>query len=268
MQTIILFIAAFFGTLILMILLLRFYFNRQVKKKRIHQHTHLPGKKYKGAELRPHYTAFFLTGLVFALAATIIAFSWTTYQSLEKAFDTDFYLPEDEVEIQLTASTIYRAPQPPPAAPPIISIIDDDEKVTDVEEKTKDPGEIEEIYFNIGPDIGFEPEPVPDEDSIHLVSEQMPKFPGGDAAFYKYIRSVNYPEIARSNHIDGTVFVYFVVDRDGNVTDVKVLRGADRLLNAAAVRHIQNMPQWTPGYHKGIPVNVSFTIPIRFVLRD
>jgi Ca-activated chloride channel family protein len=107
-----------------------------------------------------------------------------------------------------------------------------------------------------------------DEDIIYTTTDVMPLFQGGDIEnFKKYIaQHLVYPREARDKSIKGQVFVRFVVDISGNVTDVEVIRSIDPLLDAEAVRLITNSPRWTPGSHNGKPVKVSYIIPVRFVM--
>ncbi|MBK8443334.1 MAG: energy transducer TonB [Sphingobacteriales bacterium] len=97
------------------------------------------------------------------------------------------------------------------------------------------------------------------------VVELMPQFPGGDAELLKYLRSnIQYPEEAKRLKIEGKVFVSFVVEKDGNIANAKVLRGIGGGCNEEALRVIQNMPKWVPGLQGGEPVSVSFKLPIVF----
>jgi len=108
-----------------------------------------------------------------------------------------------------------------------------------------------------------------DKDKVYVQVDEMPKFPGGEEAFGKYISEhVNYPEIAQKNDIQGKVFVTFHILKDGSVTNAKVVRGVDPSLDKEALRVIKSMPNWEPGKQKGEPVNVEFTVPIAFKLDD
>jgi protein TonB len=78
--------------------------------------------------------------------------------------------------------------------------------------------------------------------------------------------NIKYPQMARESGIQGTVYVTFVVERNGNVTDVKILRGIGGGCDEEAVRVVQNMPKWEPGKQRGKPVRVQFNMPIKFTL--
>jgi protein TonB len=98
--------------------------------------------------------------------------------------------------------------------------------------------------------------------------EDMPSFPGGEEALFKYLaQNIKYPQIAKEAGITGRVFVNFVIDKEGNVTDVKVLRGIGGGCDEEAVRVVKNMPKWSPGKQRGKPVKVSYNLPIKFSLK-
>ena len=104
-------------------------------------------------------------------------------------------------------------------------------------------------------------------DSIYQIVEQMPKFPGGESALMEYVsKNVAYPEEAKEKEIQGRVFIGFVVEKDGSIGEVKVLRGIGGGCDEEAVRVIKGMPKWKPGMQKGKPVRVSYQIPIMFKL--
>lgn len=104
---------------------------------------------------------------------------------------------------------------------------------------------------------------------IYSVAEEMPMFPGGDGELFKYLgQNIKYPVQAMQKNIQGRVIVRFVVDKNGNVTDSEILRGASPLLDAEAIRVVNAMPKWTPGKQKGQFVNVYYTLPIVFKLDD
>ncbi len=106
-----------------------------------------------------------------------------------------------------------------------------------------------------------------EEAQIFTVVESMPGFPGGEAARIKYLNdNIKYPQMARESGIQGRVFVTFVVEKDGHVTDVRVLRGIGGGCDEEAVRVIKNMPRWNAGKQRGKPVRVQFNMPILFKL--
>lgn len=106
------------------------------------------------------------------------------------------------------------------------------------------------------------------DDTIYRSVEQMPRFPGGEAALMKYINShINYPTAAAMNKIEGNVIVQFVVKKDGSIGEVKVVRSVEKNLDREAVRVIKSLPKFTPGRQNGEAVNVWYTLPVPFKLK-
>ena len=99
------------------------------------------------------------------------------------------------------------------------------------------------------------------------VVEVMPSFPGGMTALMEFIgNNLKYPKDAEKNKIEGRVLVQFIVEADGKITSAKVLRALYPSIDAEALRVVNAMPKWTPGYQKGKPVRVQFTLPLSFKL--
>ena len=112
------------------------------------------------------------------------------------------------------------------------------------------------------------PKHVVEETKIFTVVEQMPMYPGGDAALMGYLRdNIHYPTVAAENGVHGRVVVGFVVERDGSITDVKVLRSVDPSLDREAMRVVKSMPRWTPGKQNGSAVRVKYQVPVTFRLQ-
>ena len=96
----------------------------------------------------------------------------------------------------------------------------------------------------------------------------MPMFPGGDGALMGSLSShINYPTVAAENGVQGRVVVGFVVERDGSITDVQILRGVDPSLDREAMRVVKSMPRWTPGKQNGSAVRVKYQVPVAFRLQ-
>ena len=114
-----------------------------------------------------------------------------------------------------------------------------------------------------------QPEPPKEEENkVFDVVEQMPTFPGGDAALLEYLgKNIHYPTIAAENNVQGRVIIGFVVERDGSVSDVQVLRSVDPSLDKEAMRVVKSMPKWIPGKQNGSAVRVKFQVPVTFRLQ-
>ena len=105
-------------------------------------------------------------------------------------------------------------------------------------------------------------------DEVFKVVEVDPEFPGGEEALYKYLaENIKYPEKAKNEKIEGRVYITFVIEKDGTVSDAKVLRSVNEELDAEALRVINAMPKWKPGTQRGVPVRVQYNIPISFKLQ-
>ena len=120
---------------------------------------------------------------------------------------------------------------------------------------------------NVKPNEGKQQTPAAEvetvQDSIYRVSDAMPEYPGGPNEMMRYIQeNIKYPQSAKDNKIEGRVFVSFVVEKDGSITNAAVIRGIDKECDAEALRVVSSMPKWTPGQHKGEVVRTQFTIPI------
>jgi len=190
----------------------------------------------------------------------------------------------DQKKIEKPKDIIIENPTPPLKStikftPPVIKPdeeVQQDEVIKTQEELTKTEVAISSVDVKgtdevNGADLGELNNQIVGKDTVsapYAVVEQMPEFPGGDLALRKYLaNSVKYPVVAPENGIQGKVFVSFVVDRDGGISNVKVARGIDESLDKEAMRVVKSMPKWIPGKQNGQPVRVSFTVPINFVLQ-
>ncbi len=110
--------------------------------------------------------------------------------------------------------------------------------------------------------------PIPDPNKTWVSVQQMPVFPGGEDEMFQYLRSeIHYPSVSLGNNMEGTVYVSFVVNQDGGIGDIKVLRGVDNYLNDEAIRVVRKMPKWHPGKQNGNPVRVQLNLPVKFQIR-
>ena len=109
---------------------------------------------------------------------------------------------------------------------------------------------------------------VEEKEDVFEVVDQMPEYPGGQDSMLSFIvKNVEYPATARQNEIAGKVFVGFVIDETGSVTNAKIIRGVDYDLDKEALRVVNLMEKWTPGKEKGKTVKVKYTLPINFALK-
>ena len=224
-------------------------------------------KKSPKATLEDKKFLFVLMGLVMVLSLIYIAFEWTDKEvTVYEVIDPDM-LAEEEIEIIQTAQEL--PPPPPPPAPEIgeqLNIVEDDVVTESVEINTEDDKDktvtINAPVTSTGPIVEEE------DNVVFQVVEKMPSFPGGDAALFKYLSdNVKYPVIAQENGVQGRVICQFVVNRDGSIVDVEVVRSVDPSLDKEAIRVIKSMPKWSPGQQRGKPVRVKYTLPVNFRLQ-
>ena len=212
-------------------------------------------KKNPKVSLENKKGMFFQIGLGVTLLAILIAFEWKSYDKTNYNLG-DLNLDDMEEEIIPITRQEVKPPPPPPPPPEIIEIVEDEveiEKELEIEETETDEDEIIEIEE--------------DDEEFFMVVENMPEFPGGDLGLMKFIqKNVRYPAIAKEYNITGKVYVSFIVDKQGNVTNVKIVRGVDKNLDAEAVRVVSSLPKYKPGKQRGKAVRVMFTIPINFTL--
>lgn len=226
-------------------------------------------KKSPKANLEVHRNTFILMGLVVGLSLLFFAFEWSTQtRKLDETVLVQDVLAEEEIEITRREPTPPPPPPPPePETPEIIEVVE--EKVeTKLEIKTEDDQSQRQMQTYVPP-----PPPKPKQEEvteeIFVVVEDQPLFPGGNAAMMKFLSdNIKYPVIAQENNIQGRVICNFVVERDGSITDVQVVRGVDPSLDREAVRVIQQMPRWKPGKQRGQAVRVRFTLPVVFRLQN
>ena len=198
---------------------------------------------------------FFQIGLAVTLIAVLISFEWKSYDKSNYNLG-DLNLDDMEEEIIPITRQEVKPPPPPPPPPEIIEIVEDEveiENEVEIEETDTDEDEIVEIEE--------------DDEEFFMVVENMPEFPGGDLGLMKFIqKNVRYPAIAKEYNITGKVYVSFIVDKQGSVTNVKIVRGVDKNLDAEAIRVVSLLPKYKPGKQRGKAVRVMFTIPINFTL--
>lgn len=113
----------------------------------------------------------------------------------------------------------------------------------------------------------FQNLPAFSQDVVYEEVEEMPEFVGGENTMYQYIASnIVYPYLARERNISGTVYVSFIIEKDGSISNVSILKGIGGGCDEEAIRVVKNMPKWIPGKEKRNPVRVRYNLPIKFFL--
>ena len=222
-------------------------------------------RKTPKADLDNKKGYFFEIGLIISLLIVLGAFSMKSYD--KRTIEIVQVAADDAPEeiIPITEQKVKPPPPPPPRQVTQIKIVDDNVDVEDdldIDVEANDDTEFEEY---VPPE---EEEEEVEEQPIFTVVESMPEFPGGKSALMKYLaQNIKYPPYAKEAGIQGRVFINFVVEKDGSITNVKVLRGIGGGCDEEAVRVVKAMPKWKPGMQRGKPVRVSFNLPVKFTLQ-
>ncbi len=241
-------------------------------------------KAYGAYVLRTVYTKNVIRGVILTLVIVALLFYSPDIISLFKGKEVvEKAPPRKLVYTDLSAPPPIDKPKPPPPQiqlPKLQKVIKFVPPKVVKEEVVEEIPTIEEIKQNEvaaveveGPtEVVFE-EPVKevvvaeDENKIFTVVEQQPEFAGGYEAMMNFIRkNMRYPASARRMGVDGTVYVSFVVSKDGSISEVKVIRGISADCDKEAMRVVGMMPAWRPGKQNGKPVFVRFVLPIKFQL--
>lgn len=221
-------------------------------------------KKYKHADLERKRSIFFQIGLIVALGCAFAAFEWTMQDA------NILIMPvADEFVEQLDLPKVIKLEEKKPEPvkkqellEEIIKITNDDDPNADTPDFTTEATE-ETSVLDI-PELPTEEA----DDEVHVFVERMPEFPGGMEALMQFLASnIKYPVICAELGIEGKVYVGFVVDKKGIVTNVHVMRSPDANLSKEAIRVVSMTPRWSPGKQGGKPVKVAYTVPVNFKLQ-
>ena len=223
-------------------------------------------KKSPKANLENKKLMFTQIGLIIALLIAWLAFEHKSYDKREldeSLLNREVVLDEEMVEITKQEE---QKPQPveQPQQTTQLEIVDDNVETEDININAEvEQNEVIEEY--VAPEV-VEDEVV--EQEIFQIVEEMPAFPGGEAKLMEYVgKNIKYPQIARETGIQGRVFIGFVVEPDGSVSNVKLLRGIGGGCDEEAMRVVKSMPKWKPGKQRGKAVRVSYQIPVFFKLQ-
>ena len=221
-------------------------------------------KKSPKADLEGKKLTFTLIGLIIALALTWGVFEIKSYDKQEFADIGRTVEVLEEEMVEITKQEQKPQPVEVPKQTTQIQVVEDDVEVEDVEINADiDQNEIIEEY--VAPEV--EEEEVVEQEIFQIV-EEMPDFPGGVAKLSEYLqKNIKYPQMARESGIQGRVFVNFVVEPDGSVSNVKVLRSLGGGCDEEAMRVVKAMPKWKPGKQRGKAVRVSYILPVNFKLQ-
>ena len=229
-------------------------------------------KKSRKADLEGGKGLSILMGIVVGLAVLFVGFEWGTQEkTIQKDEGIADIIAEEEIDITRQEET----PPPPPPPPPVeqvaevLNVVEDDVEVENTDLLSSEDNQAEAQTQTYVPPVVKVEEEEESSQQIFMVGEEMPEFPGGQAALMSFIaKSIKYPVVAQENGIQGRVTCSFVVNKDGSIVDAEVIRGIDPSLDKEALRVINTMPKWKPGKQRGKPVRVKFTVPINFRLNQ
>lgn len=227
-----------------------------------------PIKTYQ-SDLENKKIMFREIGLVISLILIFFVFRLRTYDKDVDVFDQYSQSQVAEEMVPVTVQESKPLPPPPARQAAVITIVDNDVEVeTDIDIDVK--ADQETVIAEYAPTVEhFEKEEEQfTEETIFVVVESMPSFPGGVNEMMRYLHEeIRYPQLAKESGIQGKVFVTFVVEKDGSVTDVSILRGIGGGCDEEAIRVVESMPKWIPGKQRNVPVRVRFNLPIKFTLQ-
>lgn len=229
----------------------------------------MKSKKNPEASLEWRRGSFFAVGLLFILAAVLVMFEYRSYdrEIVESMKTLKINMIEEEV-VPISQETPPPPPEPPQVSTQIKVVSDEVEIKEELVIADLELDEESEINYVV-PDLSaIESEEEFEEEEIFTIVEKMPEFPGGMRALFTYLGSeLKYPAMAKDAHIQGKVYVTFVVDKDGSITNVKVLRGIGGGCDEEAVKVVEGMPKWEPGKQRNKAVRVQYNLPINFILK-
>ena len=231
-------------------------------------------KKTPKADLEKEISLSYLMGLVLGLAVLFVGFEWGATE-VKVATDNSIAVVIEDEDIEITRQEEVAPPPPEPqaiqVAPEIINEVEDNIKVeaTLLISSEDDVTQAQTSTYVASAAVVVEEEEEVDENFVFVNVEKMPVFPGGDAALLKWIfDNTVYPTVAAENGIHGRVSCTFVVNADGSVVDVEVIRGVDLNLDREAIRVLSKLPNFTPGEQRGKPVRVKYQASVRFQLNN
>ncbi|MGH1434170.1 MAG: energy transducer TonB [Lewinella sp.] len=274
--------------MILLLLLSLGFLGRYLFRHRKQESRHGSRTKYSSVDVFRYQPIFLRLGLVCSLAFTFLAFNWTQFTAPDATIVGGFEMWEDEIDHAPPITTHPPPPPPPPPPPKFEAVINpavDTVTFRSGDVRSNTPIAPSTISRPEPPKYIPPPPPIKDEGpDIVIIAEKMPVFGDcgaledetsrrkcSDRALIQFIgQHVRYPAIAKENGVSGTAVIRFVVEKDGSLSQIEMVRDPGATLGAEAQRVVQLMadsaPKWSPGKQRGRPVRVQFNLPVRFKL--
>lgn len=233
------------------------------------KNSNMEAKKTPRADLEKRRGLLLEIGLVVILAAVFAAFNWKSYDREMKEVSTR--TADMEIEADIIQTEQEETPPPPPEEPEVVAtdltVVENDAELTNevgLVNAEDNANKAQEEFVR----VEVEEEEEEEEEEIFLVVEEDAEFPGGLESLSKYLaENIRYPQLAKENNITGRVYVSFVVEKDGSIGTVKILRDIGGGCGAEAVRVVKSMPKWKPGKQRGKAVRSQFNLPVSFNLK-
>jgi len=232
----------------------------------------MKSKKTNKANLEKKKPTLLLIGMTLSIGLVLESFEWINpdFQpsqlasrlseeiAPENIIEVDLEVPKKKTEVQpqKTKTNVVTVTKTPIVAPGPVVVTKKAVKMPEIN--------WDDIIADDGGDVDV------DIDTVFTIVEEMPEFPGGIKALYSYLgENIKYPDVSAEAHSQGKAYVNFTIEKNGKITDVKIIAGdADYLCKKEAERVVSEMPKWKPGKQRGKKVRVSYTLPVRFVLAD
>ena len=221
-------------------------------------------KKNPKVDLRRYSGLFLEVGFVVAISAVLLTLNYSVHTKNTVVFgELKTVIAEEEI-VPITRQQTPTPPPPPevPKVAEVINIVDDNTYLDD-------ELEIEDIEADQETEIiVVKRQEEEEEDEIFMIVEEIPEFPGGEDALHNYmLKHTKYPKAAKKNKVSGTVYVQFVINENGEISDVQIPQSIDPALDREALRVVNGMPNWIPGKIRGNPVKALQTLWFDFVTR-
>jgi len=231
-------------------------------------------KKNPDINIENYSGLFYRTGMIFALLFAIIALSYTIYDvAIKDVGASKTPIDEEFITIEPAAKMEQPKNQPPPPEKKMpvvvteVKIVNDNTATDKAEDiKTDEIKSDTKIDLPPLPPGGSTEENIPEFMDFPLV-ETKPEFPGGEKDLLKFIAGTPFANPCKQMDMEGTVYVRFLVGKDGKVKDVEIAKSPHQCFDKAVLNYFEKMPDWKPGMHRGQPVNVRYIAPIKFYLR-
>ena len=223
-------------------------------------------KKSPKKDLESKKLIFVQIGLIITLSLVLVAFEWKSYDKKEIEV---WNRKASKISIDIIPITIQKDKPLPVLQKQVtaLNIVDNKKEIKD-DIIEIDIGANENTENKEYATFNFPDEEDIDEDEIFDVVESQPSFPGGDIARIRFLyENIQYPAMAKETGIQGRVYITFVVEKDGSITDVRLLKGIGGGCDEESIRVVKAMPKWIPGKQRMKPVRVQFVLPIKFTLR-